>query len=167
MLIQARRSPPHGFTCVAALALVSACAGPEPPNGADLVEDPTDGIQLLVSIDRFTYAPGDPLEVRIQLVNRTGVARALSFPTSQRYELIIRDEAGADVYRWSDDTMFLQVLGEELLAPQEEGPVWAETVEAPAVPGEYSFETLVVASEGGLTAALPFEVRTDPGGGAP
>ncbi len=54
---------------------------------------------------------------RVVLVvrNKTEYPLEFTFPTSQRFEFIIRDAKSQEVLRWSDGRAFLQVVGRETL----------------------------------------------------
>jgi hypothetical protein len=52
----------------------------------------------------------------LHITNPTRNAVALEFGSGQRYEFIVREGGGADVWRWSSDRMFTQELGTETLA---------------------------------------------------
>jgi hypothetical protein len=50
------------------------------------------------------------LHARITLRNTQQDAVRLIFPTAQSYDLVVKDERGAEVYKWSSGRVFLQVL---------------------------------------------------------
>jgi hypothetical protein len=47
--------------------------------------------------------------------NHTEWQVEFTFPTSQRFDFIVRDALGKEVLRWSDGRVFLQVMGREIL----------------------------------------------------
>ncbi len=47
--------------------------------------------------------------------NRTDLPIELIFPTSQRFDFIVRDARGQEVLRWSDGRAFLEVVGKDTL----------------------------------------------------
>jgi hypothetical protein len=55
----------------------------------------------------------------LQVFNYSQIPVTFNFRTSQRYDFIIYNSKGAEVWRWSADKMFLQVLGELTLNPGE------------------------------------------------
>jgi hypothetical protein len=148
--------------------LVAGCAGdpepePAPADGTEVPTDPMEGLQLIVGIDVASYPPEGAMQVHLQWLNRLESPRTLEFPTSQRYDFLILDGEGGEVYRWSAERSFLQVLGSETLHPGEEGLVWEETLMAPAAPGEYRLVARVESRDGEMEASLPFEVRSNDG----
>lgn len=72
----------------------------------------TDEYQLVIDV-----SPGSPTSFRIILVAKEEMT--LSFNSSQRYDFEVTDSNGSLVWRWSEGRAFLQVLGEEILAPGE------------------------------------------------
>ena len=87
-----------------------------------------DQIALEVSADRLQYVynlmpplpptiPGPLVRARIRLTNGSDEELALDFPSSQRFDFLLEDERGHIVFRWSDDKVFLPVLGREIVRP--------------------------------------------------
>jgi len=148
--------------------LVVACGGdpepePAPADRAEIPMDPMEGLQLIVGIDAASYPPEGAMQVRLQWLNRLESPRTLEFPTSQRYDFLILDGEGGEVFRWSAERSFLQALGSETLLPGEEGLVWEEALVAPDAPGEYRLVARVESRDGEMDASLPFEVGSDDG----
>jgi hypothetical protein len=85
-------------------------------------------------------------EVRLVLhvTNATDDAIDFTFPTSQRYDFVVTDAAGREVWRWSAERAFLQVVTEAQLEP---GETW--TMEATWPTGQESGSYLAT---GRLTA---------------
>ncbi len=166
------RTPPHlafdprrpwrGLVLAAVgLAIVACGPGGAPDPGPDGVPDPAEGLQIRVGIDRAVYAPGDPIRVRIEVVNRLDIPRTLAFRDGQRVDAVIEDEEGVEVLRWSRDQLFTQALGEELLEPGEEGRSWEVEVYAPATPGSYRLRGILTGSDVVLEAGVPVQVTVD------
>jgi len=60
------------------------------------------------------YRAGDPITLTARLTVRNWAAdpSALTFPTSQSYDLEIRDDQGKVVYVWSRGQVFSQIMTE-------------------------------------------------------
>jgi len=89
------------------------------------------------SFIRFTREPGgaastievkpkevnleDTREVRVtfRVANKTGKMLRLTFPTEQRLEILVRNEAGSVIERWSEDRSFGQAMGFVTINPDE------------------------------------------------
>jgi hypothetical protein len=59
------------------------------------------------------------VEVKVAVVNRARKAVQLDFPTSQRIEVLLKDEAGRVLSRWSDDQRLDREQGFILVNPGE------------------------------------------------
>lgn len=95
-------------------------------------------------------------EVRLVLhvTNATSEAMDFTFPTSQRYDFVVDDGEGREVWRWSAGRAFLQVITESRLEP---GETW--TMEASWTTGQ---ESGTYVATGRLTAMdRPVEQQTD------
>jgi hypothetical protein len=79
---------------------------------------------------------GEPAVWPFDLTNGTDTDMALTFTDAQRIEVTLGTDAG-EVYRWSDDMMFAQIIGEEQLPAGATIPyvLTAEPIDIP--PGEY------------------------------
>lgn len=86
----------------------------------------------------------------------------LTFPTGQRFDLVIRNEKGEVVFRWSDGKAFTQVLGTEMVLGERN---WV--IDVPLGTGNTALPQGRYVAEGWLTAEGPrawsasagFEVR--------
>ena len=73
------------------------------------------GISMMT--DKMSYSVDEPIKMTLKVFNYTQEDIVFYFNTSQRYDFIIEDEEGNEVWRWSKDMMFAMVLGEENLGP--------------------------------------------------
>jgi len=118
---------------------------------------PDDGLELAMGVDRLTYSPGAGIQVVIRLANLSTQTRTLEFPTSQRFDLVILDEAGTERQRWSEGQAFLQVVGAEVLAPGDEILFDAE-ISAPEAAGVWNLQVRIPAPNVELRSTIPIEV---------
>jgi hypothetical protein len=63
----------------------------------------------------FVNNPWPTARVLLAVRNNTEMPVSFTFPTSQRFDFIVRDALGNEVLRWSDARAFLQVIGHETL----------------------------------------------------
>ena len=91
------------FTC-----MLFAAAGPSDPGGA---------LRVTVSAPWAPVARGAPVELTLEVTNTSDRPVTLHFNTSQRYDFLIHDAAGKEMWTWAQERMFLQVLGQEDLQP--------------------------------------------------
>jgi hypothetical protein len=91
--------------------------------GSQLFPQSVYGAQI--SIDKPVYFnnrmppvsnPAPTLIAQLSLHNDSDTPVELAFSSSQRYEWVIRDRVGKELWRWSEGLGFLQVLGQETLA---------------------------------------------------
>lgn len=80
----------------------------------------------------------------------------LGFNTSQRYDFEVRDSTDVMVWKWSDGRLFLQVLGEEILAPGE--TLSYEEGWDPVSAGTYEVLGKITAGRADLEVRAGFEV---------
>jgi hypothetical protein len=77
-------------------------------------------VPLASSLD-VAVATSSAKDVRFALhvTNRADHNLELMFPSGQTHEFVVRDEAGREVWRWSEGRMFTQALQSKLLAGEE------------------------------------------------
>lgn len=115
-----------------------------------------DGLVFELETDRRVYAPGEPIRATLRVRSEAPDEVVLRFGTGQRYDLAIGRE-GSAVWRWSEGMFFIQVLGEERLAPGEE-LVYSEAYEGRLEPGAYTVRGSLVSSTHPLEASLEVSV---------
>jgi hypothetical protein len=95
--------------------LVPGCSSPRPaaetpPSAA------VEGAQTLATSLEVQVRSG-VVRFILHVTNPTQNAVVLDFGSGQRYDFIVREGGGADVWRWSSDRVFTQAIGTETLAP--------------------------------------------------
>lgn len=139
------------------LLVVLACAGQEtePPVVATAVTDST--FPLSLRTDRPVYVPGEAITLTLVLRNATAAPQTLEFSSGQRYDFAIED-ARAPVWRWSASQAFIQMLGEENIAPGD-SLVYRERFSGELSAGRYRAVGTVVRMGAELSATTEFEIR--------
>ncbi len=159
---------PSSLLLLPVLFLLGGCGDtdrtetPDPgaePEAPAAVVDPAEGLQVILAMDRLIHTPGDTVQVELVVVNRLDTPRTLAFRDGQRTELVVQDEAGAEVFRWSEGQMFTQALGEERFEPGDEGRFWTLRFPAPERAGSYRITGILTARDAPLEASLPLEVE--------
>jgi hypothetical protein len=96
-----------------------AAGTPSPTPGAPAASPtsatPVQGLAASVSVDKATYEPGEQVRLTLVIKNVSTETKRLSFRDGQRYEFVVTDGEGYEVWRWSADKFFIQVLGEEII----------------------------------------------------
>ncbi|HXF81606.1 MAG TPA: BsuPI-related putative proteinase inhibitor [bacterium] len=95
--------------------LVAASAAPAPLS----VQRMAGALAVTASVAKATYAPGEPVVVQITIRNVSPDPLSLTFNSGQRFELTVRRPRGDEVWRWSHDKAFIQVVQTITLRPQE------------------------------------------------
>lgn len=95
------------------LAGLMACSNAPPPAAAP--NETRAGMasqnDLVTSIEVEVGA--DTVRFVLHLTNSTAGPIRLEFPSAQRYDFVVRTPANAEVWRWSADQMFAQMISEE------------------------------------------------------
>jgi surface antigen len=74
----------------------------------------------LLELDTQRYEQGEPIEMTLRLINCASQPITRTYPDAQRYDFSAKAEGGDEVWRWSDDVPFAEVLGEETYQPGEQ-----------------------------------------------
>lgn len=117
------------------------------------------GLHLLVTTDKNTYAPGEPILVTLRITNRAPQPKTLRFRTAQRYDVVIEDVQKHQTWRWSEGQLFGQVLGEETLEPGGGSITYRVPVQARLAPGAYQVIGIIPAQERRLSSSATIRIE--------
>ena len=137
-----------------ALLLVVCSLVPQDAQGTTLT-----GVNVLLTSEKAVYSPGEPITFVLKVINNTSRPLRLSFRNAQRFDLVMRDTRGREVWRWSAGKIFAQVLGEERLKPSGGELLFQATVPGNLPPGEYTATGTVPALEDSLSAQTRITVQ--------
>jgi hypothetical protein len=115
-------------------------------------------LTVQVAVGRAAYAAGEPIALTLGVRNPTDLAVTLRFATGQRYDFVIESAAGAEVWRWSAERAFTQVLGEQIVPPGWELN-YNETFAGRLAPGTYRVRGIVPSMGDTLEARAEVVVR--------
>ncbi len=105
------------------------------------------GLELAIGVEpqNVDLSETKRLKVHIVLRNEGKRTRALKFSSSQHIEMMIRDESGRVVTRWSEDYVFNPVLTTQTVNPDERIE-WKETISTRELePGrQYTLDVAIV-----------------------
>lgn len=104
----------QGVLIVLLLALAVAAAP-----GTPAVERIEGGLRYEASIPKRSFGAGEPVEVTITIRNTGGSPASLTFPSGQQYDLLVRRPRGDEIWRWSHDKAFIQVIRTVTIRPNE------------------------------------------------
>ena len=135
------------------LVLPTFALGLPPARGAEQT-----AVTIRLTADQATYGPGDVMTLTLRAVNETNHPVTLTFRTAQRFDFVVRDPAGQELWRWATGRMFAQVAGSETIPPSGT-LLYTAQVDKKLVPGIYTAAGLVTAQEGNLGASLALRVE--------
>ena len=102
---------------------------------------------ISITTDKMSYSVGEPIMMTLKILNYTKEDIVFHFNTSQRYDFIIEDEEGSEIWRWSKDRMFAMMLGEEILGPNNPEIIYTAEYKGKLRPGYYKVTGIFVAQD--------------------
>lgn len=101
------------------IAVLFAALVAASPGTALTVEQTEGKLRYEASIPKRTFGAGEPVEVTITVRNTGGSPVSLAFSSGQRFDLLIRRPRGDEIWRWSHDKAFIQVLQSVAIRPND------------------------------------------------
>ncbi len=117
------------------------------------------GFGVYLTTDRPIYSADQPINAELCVFNRTEEKAMLSFRSGQRYDFVVSDSGGKEIWRWSRGRMFIQMLGQETLGPGKTQLSYRQTYAGKLAPGTYKLTGTVTASNRPTSASVTVEVR--------
>ena len=114
---------------------------------------------ISMSTDKMSYSVGEPIIMTLKFFNYTKEDVAFHFNTSQRYDFIIEDEEGNEIWRWSQDMMFAMVLGEETLGLDSLEIIYSAEYKRELSPGYYKVTGILVAKDRSMSGNVIIIVK--------
>jgi Intracellular proteinase inhibitor len=142
------------------VSLVVGCQRPLPHLDSEVeVRLGAPELFLFLRASKAVYATGEPLDFTLELVNRSSRPVTLQFRDAQRYDVLIENAQGQEVWRWATGQMFAQMLGQETLPP-EGGTLTYHVVTSALLPrGSYTVTGLVPAVDAQMSARLELTIE--------
>ena len=114
---------------------------------------------MSIMIDKMSYTVGKPITMTLKIYNYTEEEITFRFNTSQRYDFIIEDEEGNEVWRWSKDRMFAMMLGEETLGQTNPEIIYTVEYKGKLSSGYYKITGIFVAQDRLMSGSIIIEVK--------
>jgi len=114
---------------------------------------------ISMSTDKMNYSVGEPIIITLKIFNYTEEDIAFHFNTSQRYDFIIEDEKGNEIWCWSKERMFAMVLGEEILGPHNQEAIYTVEYKGKRSSGYYKVMGVLVAKDRPMSGSIIIEVK--------
>jgi len=115
------------------------------------------GISIMT--DKMSYSVGESIIMTFKVFNYTKADITFHFNTAQRYDFIIEDEEGNEVWHWSKDRMFAMMLGEEILGPTNMEVNYSAEYKSKLSPGYYKVTGILVAQNRPMLGSIIIEVK--------
>ena len=141
-------------------ALAGGCQLPQA--GQDSAVEARGGtaeVSLLLRAGKEVYAQGESLDLTLEVVNHSPRPVTLKFRTAQRYDLLIQSASGQEVWRWSAEQMFAQMLDQETLAPNGGKLTYYVVVRESLPRGSYTVIGVVPAIDARMSARLQISIQ--------
>ena len=114
---------------------------------------------ISISTDKMSYSVGEPIIITLKIFNYTEEDFIFHFNTSQRYDFIIEDEEGNEVWRWSEGKMFAMVLGKEGLGPYNPEVIYTAEYKDKLSSGYYKVTGVFIAQDRLMSGSIVVEVK--------
>ena len=115
------------------------------------------GISMMT--DKMSYSVGDPVIMTLKVFNYTKEDVTFYFNTAQRYDFIIEDEEGNEIWRWSKDKMFAMVLGEETLGSANLEIIYTAEYKGKLIPGYYKIIGIFISQDRPMSGNIIIMVK--------
>ena len=113
----------------------------------------------MLSTDQAVYRPGETIRITFEVFNHTPAPVRFDFTSGQRYDVVIEDDRGGEVWRWSAGRMFTMALGRETLGPAKPRLTYEAEYTAGLEPGRYHIKGLLTDESRRISATIGVEVR--------
>ena len=123
------------------------------------------GLAATLTLDRVRCAPNETVAAELRVVNGGAEPAVAGFGSGLRCDFVVEPAGGSGgggggpaLWRWSDGRAFIQMLGEETLAPGGGALVYRARVPAPAAPGRYRVTGTLASYDHPLAASAELTV---------
>jgi len=114
---------------------------------------------ISITTDKINYSIGEPIIMTLKIFNYTQEDIVFRFNTSQRYDFIIEDDEGNEIWHWSKDRMFAMVLGEEVIGPYNPEVIYTAEYNDRLSPGYYKVTGVFIAKDRPMSGSIIIEVK--------
>jgi hypothetical protein len=89
------------------------------PAVTETQKDVSKMVAIEVSTNKTNYSPGEKVKISIKATNNSKEEISTYYSSSQKYDLVITDKNGKEMWRWSHGKMFLMAIYPFRLKPKE------------------------------------------------
>ena len=115
------------------------------------------GISMMT--DKISYFVGEPIIMTLKIFNYTEEDIVFHFSSSQRYDFIVEDEEGNEIWYWSRDRMFAMMLGEEILGATNTEILYSAEYKGKLSSGYYKVIGFFVVRDRSMSGSIIIEVK--------
>jgi len=138
-------------------AMFAAGNGGQSAGAGPLPNQRTFGASL--STDQAIYRSGEPIRITFEVFNHTPTSVRFDFTSSQRYDIVIEDQQGKEIWRWSADRMFTMALGQETLGPAKPRLTYKVEYTAKLESGTHKITSLLTDANRQISATISVDVQ--------
>ena len=131
----------------------------EGPPGALAAQASPGGFGASLATDQPVYRPAQPILITFEVFNHTPAAVRFDFSSGQRFDVVIEDDGGNEVWRWSAGKMFTMALGQETLGPGNPRLIYETEYADRLEPGRYKIIGILTDVRRQTSATISVEVR--------
>ncbi|MDX1981903.1 MAG: BsuPI-related putative proteinase inhibitor [Bryobacteraceae bacterium] len=113
------------------------------------------GYAFHLTLDRASYPAGTPMLTRITLHNTGDDPLNLVFPSGQDFDIVMRNDKGEQVYRWSDGKAFTLAIREVRFKGERN---WVEQLALTLPQGNYTATATLAVQGARYESTVPFVV---------
>ncbi len=160
MRVRGLRIPAIVAACLTmGLAAASIAAAQEAPAPVVDLVPAASGFGATMTTDRTHYRPGDTIRITFEVFNHTKAPVRFDFGSGQRYDVVVEDREGNEIWRWSRGRMFTMALGQETVGPDNPRLSYEIEYKAELAPGRYWIEGELADTAGQLSAIVSVRVE--------
>jgi hypothetical protein len=142
------------FAVLAAAVLAGPSAAP-----ACAADAQPSGFSVSLRTDRAVYRVGEPIPVTLEIAGGDDGAIRFDFPNAQRFDFVVENAEGAEVWRWSWGQMFAAMLGQETLEPGHDRLTYRAEIDADLPAGLYTVRGVLTDAHKSAAAELVVKVE--------
>jgi hypothetical protein len=141
--------------CAATVAFASSSsANKEVPEKASV----TGSNKSAPFVSSFKVNVAHGVNFTLDVSNNTNRMAELRFPSGRTHDFVVLDQAGREVWRWSNGRMFTQGLQNKLIKSRQKA-VFAESWERPNVHGRFTAVAILASENLPVKQTAEFELK--------
>ncbi len=116
-------------------------------------------LSISLATNKAVYENEEPIRITFEVASLARTPLQLEFTSAQRFDVAIINEAGAEVWRWSEGRVFATMMGQEILGPDNPRLTYEAAFTRTLPPGPYQIKAWVTDTSRHFSATLGIEMR--------